>query len=104
MKKAILAVTLVLLGCSGAGAAGGFEQQFTAACGASSNLEPAVCACMARKAESDLKPDERAFVLAVLEKNTQQADALRGKLGLEGMMKAGTFMTKVSDCAGATTP
>jgi hypothetical protein len=104
MKKGILTVAAVVLGCGGAEAAGGFEQRFTAACGASSNLEPAVCACMSRKAESELKPDERAFVLAVLEKDTKLAEQLRGTLGLEGMMKAGTFMTKVSACAGGATP
>ncbi len=101
MKRALLVAMGVLAGCGG-GAGGGFEQQFTAACAASSNLAPAVCTCMSRKAETDLKPDERAFVLAALEQDTRRAEQLRSKLGLEGMMKAGTFMTKVTECAGAT--
>ena len=43
-------------------------------------------------------------LLAALEQDSVTTQRLRGQLGLEGMMRAGTFMTEVSDCAGAPTP
>jgi hypothetical protein len=100
MKGFRLGAVIVLAGCGGA-AGGNFEQEFAAACGASSNLPPAVCECMAKKAREGLNEEERSFVLAALQKDSATTDRLRTRLGLEGMMRAGTFMTRVSECAGA---
>lgn len=105
MTRGVPATVALLVACGGAGAGGSsFETQFADACGSSSNLEPAVCSCMATKAARELSEDERNFVLAALEQDSVTTQRLRGQLGLEGMMRAGTFMTEVSDCAGAPTP
>jgi hypothetical protein len=76
-----------------------FQEEFVAACESSSNLGPALCACMARKAETDLSADERGFVLAGLRDDEAEVNRLRGMLGVDGAMRAGMFMTNVSSCA-----
>lgn len=89
-------VPLVFAGC---GSSGGFQQEFVDACTSSSNLDRSICQCMAEKAEADLGDDERAFVLAVLQDDEARAAELRGRLGMEGAVKAGMFMTNVASCA-----
>lgn len=69
------------------------------ACGASTNLPSAICECLGERARTDLSKDERAFVLATLRKDAGDVAELRGKLGLEGAMKAGMFMTNAAACA-----
>jgi hypothetical protein len=54
---------------------------------------------MAKKAQTDLNEDERQFVLAALKKDDATTARLREKLGFEGAMRAGMFMTNVSACA-----
>lgn len=81
-----------------------YAEDFTNACLTSSNMPEPVCRCMADKALSELSGDERAFVLAVLKDDDAGAEAVRGKLGLEGAMKAGMFMTRAGQCAAETSP
>lgn len=70
------------------------EDDFVKACTASSNLSPAVCECSATKARSELTPDGFAMLVATLEGNDAVAAQLRGKLPIDQVMKAGTFMTR----------
>ncbi|MGE0441965.1 MAG: hypothetical protein AB7L66_09750 [Gemmatimonadales bacterium] len=100
MRSWLLMAGLLLAGCPKGG--GAFHDEFVSACRSSSNLEPAICDCLARKAETDLKEDERSFLLAVLTKNDARAAELRPKLGLEGAAKTGMFLTKAATCAAET--
>ncbi|MEZ4587607.1 MAG: hypothetical protein R2909_14525 [Gemmatimonadales bacterium] len=97
---AVLASTLfpLLLNACGGGAAAQAEQ-LSAACRRSTNIDQAVCDCMGDKATRELNEDERAFVIAALSGDQAEADRARGKLGVEGAMKAGMFMTNVGSCA-----
>ena len=77
---------------------------FVKACTASSNLSPAVCECSAKKAKSELTPDGFAMLVASLEGNDAAAAELRGKLPIDQVMKAGTFMTRgPAQCAKEST-
>ena len=79
------------------------EADFIAACTANSNLSPAVCACSAGKARGELTPDGFSLVVATLEGNDAAAAQLRGKLPIDQLMKAGTFMTRApAQCAKAS--
>ena len=90
-------VPLVLAGCGASSS--GFQQEFVDACTSTSNLDRPVCQCMAEKAEADLSDDERAFLLAVLRQDEARIGELRNRLGLQGAVRAGTFMTDVASCA-----
>ena len=70
------------------------DADFTKACETSSNLSAAVCTCSAAKARSELTPDGFSLVVATLEGNEPAAAKLRGKLPIDQVMKAGTFMTR----------
>ncbi len=70
------------------------EGDFVKACTTSSNLSPAVCECSAKKARGELTPDGFALLVATLEGNDAAAAQLRGKLPIDQVMKAGTFMTR----------
>jgi hypothetical protein len=82
------------------------EADFTRACAASSNLSAATCECSAAKARAELTPDGFSFLVATLEGNEAAAAKLRGKLPIDQVMKAGTFMTRgPAACASeAATP
>ena len=88
---------LIVMGCRGAG--DDFRREFTEACTTSGDLTEPVCSCLADKAETDLSDDEQQFLLAALRKDDARTDELRVKLGLEGAMRAGMFMTNVASCA-----
>jgi len=70
------------------------EGDFVKACTAGSNLSPAVCECSAKKARGQLTPDGFALLVATLEGNDAAAAQLRGKLPIDQVMKAGTFMAR----------
>jgi hypothetical protein len=93
-----LSVVVFLAGACGPGGSA-FTEDFTTACTTSSNMGRAICSCMAEKAQNELNADERAFVLAVLQEDDAAAERVRGKLGFEGGMRAGMFMTKAGACA-----
>ncbi|MGE0553583.1 MAG: hypothetical protein AB7R55_09165 [Gemmatimonadales bacterium] len=97
---AVLALALLppLLNACGGGARAQAEQ-LSAACRRSTNLDQAVCDCMADKATRELSENERGFVIAALSGDQAEADRARGKLDMEGAMKAGMFMTNVGSCA-----
>lgn len=67
---------------------------FVKACTTSSNLSTAVCECSAKLAERELTPDGFALLVATLKGNDAAAAQLRGKLPIDQVMKAGTFMTR----------
>lgn len=89
-------VLLLVTACAGAG---GFQAEFVDACTSSTNMDEAVCECMAEKAETDLSEDEREFVLAALKEDEARTTELRAELGVDGAMRAGMFMTNVASCA-----
>jgi hypothetical protein len=101
IRHALIPALLALAGC---GAGGGFQQEFVDACTASSNLGEPVCRCMAGKAEADLSSDERELLLAVLREDDARAAELRSRVGMEGAVRAGLFMTHVAGCAVAGQP
>ncbi len=78
----------------------GTEEGFTEACVASSNLEPLICACCARKARARLSPLAFQFLIATLQDNQAAVDELRPKLSVPESMQAGMFMVKTpGECA-----
>jgi len=93
-----LVASLVLLASCGGGASAD-AKAIADACSASTNLPPETCECLGDRAVKELTDDERAFVLATLGEETEDVERLRGKLGLEGAMKAGMFMTNAATCA-----
>lgn len=98
--RTVVLGSLLLAGACGRGGSA-FADDFTNACLTSSNMPESTCRCMADKALAELSSDERTFVLAVLKDDDAGANAVRGKLGLEGAMKAGMFMTRAGQCAPA---
>lgn len=97
MRSSVMVLTLLVVpACSSSGS---FHEEFVQACTDSGNLEQPVCDCMADKAESDLSEDERQFVLAALQEDEDKTTELRDKLGMQGAMRAGLFMTNVASCA-----
>lgn len=87
----------LLVGCAESAAAQ--AKAIADACATSTNMPKAVCTCLGERAKADLSKDERAFVLATLRKETEDIAELRDKLGFEGAMKAGMFMTSAATCA-----
>lgn len=96
--KYLPAIPVLLLATACAGA-GGFQAEFVDACTSSTNMDEAVCECMAEKAETDLSEDEREFVLAALDEDEERTEELRTELGVDDAMRAGMFMTNVASCA-----
>ncbi len=70
------------------------EDDFVEACTASSNLSSGICRCSAAKARGELTADGFALLVATLEGDDAAAAQLRGKLPIDQVMKAGTFMTR----------
>jgi len=93
---AVVPLLFLAAGCAGAG---GFQAEFVDACTTSTNMEAAICECMAEKAEADLNENEREFVLAALQEDEARTEELRSELGVDGAMRAGMFMTNVASCA-----
>lgn len=76
------------------------DDAFTAACIASNNLEPAVCACCATKARSRLSPLGYEFLVASLQGDEAKTGQLRSKLSIQEAIQASTFMIKTpGECA-----
>ena len=81
------------------------DAEFVAACTASSNLPEGVCDCSAAKARAELSTDGFALVVATLEGDDQAAAALRSRMPMDQLMKAGTFMTRgPAQCAKESPP
>ncbi len=79
------------------------ESDFVTACTKSSNLSSAICECSAGKAKGELSPDGFALLVATLEGNDSVAAQLRGRMPLDQVMKAGTFMSRgPAQCAKET--
>ncbi len=96
---ALFATTLAGF-CMPAAASERTEEDFVKACTTSSNLALPVCECSARKARGELTPDGFALLVASLEGDDAAAAQLRGKLPVDQVMKAGTFMARgPSQCA-----
>jgi len=94
--RSVVPVAFLVAACAGTG---GFQAEFVDACTSSTNMDEAVCECMAEKAETDLNEDEREFVLAALQDDEARTAELQTELGVDGAMRAGMFMTNVAACA-----
>jgi hypothetical protein len=92
-ESVLFAISVAVFACP-ALASDRTEGDFVKACTTSSNLSPAVCECSARKAKSELTPDGFALLVAMLEGNDAAATQLRGRLPIDQVMKAGTFMAR----------
>lgn len=90
MRRFVLTAAL----CFASTAWAGEVDDFVAACGKSTNLEPNICQCTGEKAKADLSADGYAFLVASLNEDTAKTEELRGKLPLPELMKASMFMTK----------
>ncbi len=104
MTRSIFAAALfatMLAGfCMPVAASDRTEEDFVKACITRSNLAQPVCKCSARKAKGELTPDGFALLVASLEGDDATAAQLRGKLPVDQVMKAGTFMARgPSQCA-----
>lgn len=96
-----IGLVALTLAASCADSASAQAKAITDACAESTNMPRAICECLGERAKSDLNDNERAFVLATLREDDGETARLRGKLGLEGAMKAGMFMTNAATCARA---
>ena len=97
LTGALVGTTLALLACSTSNARTAADpdlDRFIKACLASSNLPRAICECTAKKAKDELSANGFAFLTASLGNEEAKAAELRGKLGLQEAMTAGTFMTR----------
>jgi hypothetical protein len=86
-------------GCNKPGANAG---RFTELCGSTTNMTPEVCRCLGEKAEADLSPQAREFLVATLEKQGDRVIELPGKLSVEETMKAGMFMVNGPRACGGS--
>ena len=66
-------------------------RRMSALCQETTNLSQELCDCMAEKAETDLSPNARKFLVATMEKDSERASELRGQLTLDEAAKAGLF-------------
>lgn len=98
MRKAVLSVAALALfaGCSRSG--GSSTDDFVEACLSSTNWDRSACACMARRAETELSDEARDFVVASLGSDEAKTARLRSELGITEAMEAGMFMTEGGGC------
>jgi len=91
---------LVAVGCGGGSEGSADSERLTEICRTTTNMPAGVCDCVGEKASKDLSPDALAFLVASMDKKTEVAESLRGKLTLEEMTKAGMFFaTAPASCA-----
>lgn len=95
----LVCAAAAIAGCQKTGADAG---RFTDLCGSTTNMSPEVCRCLGEKAETELSPRAREFLVASLAKQEARVTELRGKLTVEEAMKAGMFMVNgPRACGGA---
>lgn len=81
---------------------GDLERRFETACNEQSNMEPAICDCLAERAESDLSEGGFALLVASIEDDQDEAARLRTSLPFEETAAAGMFMVNTpAECAAA---
>lgn len=90
--------TLLPLAAFGALAACGGEPapeagDFAAACNASGNLDPELCACLDEQA-ADLAPDTHRFVIATIAEDEEEAQRLRAELDEVEATQAAQFISR----------
>lgn len=101
LLTALVCAAAAVAGCNTAGADAD-AGRFTELCGSTTNMSPEVCRCLGDKAEADLSPLAREFLVASLAKEEARVTELRGRLTVEETMKAGMFMVNgPRACGGA---
>jgi hypothetical protein len=95
-RLAALALLLTLTGACSRG--GSFTAEFTDACTESVNWDRGRCECMAERAEDELSPTERSFLLATLRGDEAQTQKLRSDLSVSEAIRVGTFMLGAGTC------
>ena len=88
-------LTLGLASCTGG-------STFTDTCIAEMKLERETCECMAKKASEDLSPAGVAHVIATMQKDKAQIDALQSQIEPSESMKVALFLPQTAaQCAPA---
>jgi hypothetical protein len=95
-RLAALALLLTLTGACSHGDS--FAAEFTNACTEAVNWDRDRCECMAERAEDELSPTGRSFLLATLRGDAAQTEKLRGDLSVSEAIKVGTFMLGGGTC------
>lgn len=76
------------------------SDDFAAACLNATNNSPAMCECMADRAEDGLTGDAREFLIASMNDENERVMSMRGELSVEEMSVAGMFLVNASvECA-----
>ncbi|MCC2110943.1 MAG: hypothetical protein KDJ16_02800 [Hyphomicrobiales bacterium] len=73
--------------------AGETAEQAVEWCGKSTNMPDEICACIGRRAESDLNAKQQRFFIAMVSKNKAEQDALRGDMTVNEMTEVAMFAT-----------
>lgn len=91
----LAAMTCCLAACGGDGQIA----EFVEACTDSTSMGTEICECMAELANEELSEDGFAFVLASMQGNADQAQAMVGGMQVEEATQAGLFMvTAPANC------
>lgn len=79
---------------------GSIGDEFTTACLNASNQSESMCICLSEKAAEDLSDNSRAFLIASLNEETEDAMELRIRMNMEETAAAAMFMANAStQCA-----
>jgi len=98
MRRVLIGSAVLLLAACGGD--GGIHDELVQQCDKQLNVGTEMCECIADKADEDLTPEGRKFVLASLQDDKAGADAIRPTLGFEELVKAGMFMVNApAQCA-----
>jgi hypothetical protein len=81
--------------------AGSIAGRITKVCTTTSNLPPAVCACVGDEATRQLSASAQRLFVALLEKDEQALQAARQNISVEDATAAGTFMVRASATCAA---
>jgi hypothetical protein len=95
-----MCAAIVMIGCAGAADGDASGTRLAEICQSTTNMSAAVCDCVGKRANDELSPNARAFLVASMDKKEEEAASLRAKLPLEEMTKAGMFfVTAPAACA-----
>lgn len=107
-NSANLAGVLLLSAALGPCSGSEFSERFVEACGNQTNMDQAICECLADRGETELSDNAKTMLLATIEGNEEVAREMRSELSMADAMQAGLFMTEAGSCAaelgGARTP
>ena len=107
VPAAVASIALAVAGalaCGGGGGGGGVDR-FTKACMTATNMDEPLCECAGEKAADRLSAGAFDLLVAMLEKDEETVNRLRGELPLSETMAAGMFMTSgPAECANEMPP